>query len=399
MKTTCSILPNAFLFLLFCIGFSGHCDGSDDPDQLLDSYLETGSYEFVERIREGFPGSPHEKFCDAWEYMDANNDKSRDLSSELVSEHPDFAPGHFALGTVLAFGFKEYDESIAHLDRCIEIEPDFTEAYLNRGIAKIGTGDYHAAKEDFEYVLQQKRGFARAFLLRGIAENGLGDEEAMKADFEIGLQMDYRALSEIPGDLAEPAMNRAIEAAPDNAIYYFARGYLHFEKGNYRLASADFDKCIELVPGSSDFYKYSGASKMNIEDFTGGQKDLNYALSVNPDDPETYYFLAVLMNDFLKEPAIAREYMNYAIGLEKNSARFYYERSKAAYQMMDYQEARDDINRALLLDHRKGDYYVLRGYIKMKTGNDPDDFCADFRKAVEWGTAQNLKRVLKRSCK
>jgi tetratricopeptide (TPR) repeat protein len=381
------------------ITFTGSGFAQENPDQLLDSYLEYGTFEYSEKIRDDFKDTPHAKFCDAWEYIGANNEISKELAGTLVQDHPAFAPGYLALGTVLSSGYNDYDEAIKQFDKGIEIDPGIALAYLNRGIAKIGSGDNEGAIEDFDRVMKIKRGHAPAFLLRGIAHYNMGNEGSMKADFEIGLQLDYQALSTIPSDLAENAINKAIESAQDNAIYYYSRGYSAFSNGNYRSARADFTRCIELVPGSSDFYKYSGASKMHLEDFEGGQKDLNYALSVNPDDPEIYYFLGVLMNDFLKQPAMAQEYMNTAIGLDDSQASYYYERSKAAFKMLKFQEARDDVNRALQKDHTKGDFYALRGNIKMKTGRPVDDYCPDFRKARDWGTAYNLKRILRKTCK
>jgi tetratricopeptide (TPR) repeat protein len=370
-----------------------------NPDQLLEWFIETGSPEYAEKIRSDYPGSPHEMFCNAWEYLGANNEKSRELAEKMVSKHPNFVPGYLALGTVLSEGFGEYTGAVDQLSRGIEIAPEFVPTILYRGIARIGLEDYDGAKEDFNRVLNLKRGHARARILRGIANYRLGEEEAMKADFEIGLQLDFRILSTIPGDMADDAIGKAIESAPENALYFYARGYSYFTRGSYRLARADFTRCIELVPGSSDFYKYSGASKMNLDDYEGGQKDLNYALSINPDDPETYYYLGVLMNDFLDQPAMALEYMDLAIGLDESIAAYYYERAKAAYQMMNYREARDDVNLALQKDHTVGDYYALRGNIKMKTGRSSDDYCPDFHKAIEWGTTQNLKRILKKNCR
>ncbi len=398
MKTyqfpTLTVLIAVILFS----GFTGNCFCQKDPDQMLDWYLETGLLEYAENIGNDFKDSPHAKFCDAWEYLGANNEKSRELAGILVEDYPDFAPGYLVLGTVLSSGFKEYAEAVSHFDRGIDLDPQMALIYLNRGVSRLGLGENEAAKEDFDRVLELKRGNAMGFLLRGVADHRLGNEEAMKADFEIGLQLDYRALSAIPDNLAEEAMNKAIESAPENAIYYYARGYSYFVNGNYRSSRADFSKCIELVPGSSDFYKFSGASKMHMDDFEGSQKDLNYALSVNPDDPENYYYLGILMNDFLKQPAMAQEYMNHAINLDDSHAKYYYERSKAAFKMMNYQEARDDVNRAMQKDHTKGDYYALRGNIKMKTNRPAEDYCPDYKKAMEWGTSYNLKRIMKKTC-
>ncbi|MFC2098895.1 tetratricopeptide repeat protein [Bacteroidota bacterium] len=394
LSPTLRLILTAFLLSVITL----NAFSADDPDELLNLYLETGLKEFADQIRIGFPESPQAKFCDAWEYLDANNQKARDLSEAMVLDHPDYAPGYFMLGTVKTTGFKEYSEAISNFNQSIDILPDFMLSYQYRGIAKIGLGDFEGAKEDFEEVQKMKRGYGMGFLLRGIANHGLGDNEDMAADFEIGLQLDYMALSKIPGDMADDAINQAIEAAPENAIYFFARGYAYFMRGNYRLASQDFSKCIELVPGSSDFYKYSGASKMQFDDYEGGQKDLNFALSVNPDDPETYYYLGVLMNDHIKQPAMAREYLNNAIELDDYHARYFYERSKAAYKMLDYNEALEDINTAIQLDHRKGDFYALRGNIKINLGDKKDVYCPDFRKAIEWGTSYNLKRVMKKFC-
>ncbi len=378
--------------------FTGFCMGQDDPGQLLEWYLETGSADYAERIREEFPGTPQERFCNAWEYLGANNQMAREQAKLLVESYPGFAPGHFLMGTILSEGFEDYAEAVAWFDRGLEIDPEFMWSYLNRGIARIGMKDYTAAKEDFEQVLKLKRGFARGFLLRGVANYGLGNQEAMLADFEIGLQLDFMALSRIPGNLANDAVDRAIEVSQENAIFYYARGYARFVKGNYRAASSDFSKCTELVPGSSDFYKYSGASRMHLDDFEEAQKDLNYALSVNPDDPETYYFLGILMNDFLKQPAMAREYLNHAIRLDGSKGIYYFERARADYKLMNYEAARDDVNLALQLEHRKGDFYALRGNVKIKLGSPPEEACQDFKKAQEWGTAQNLKRIMKKSC-
>jgi tetratricopeptide (TPR) repeat protein len=376
-----------------------NCMGQPEPDQLLDRYLETGSMEHAEKIRDGYPGSVHEKTCDAWEYMGGNDEIAQELAEQLVNDHPDFARAHFVRGTVLLQGFQDYRGAINALDRSIEIDPSYMPSYLNRGIARIGIKEYESAKEDIEKVLEMKRGFAQGFLLRGVVNYELGQEEAMKADFEIGLQLDYKALAQIPGDFADKAIDKAIETAPDNAIFYYARGYARYLDGNYRSALSDFSTCIEIAPGSSDFYKYSGACRMHLNDYVGSQKELNYALSVNPDDPEIYYFLGSLNNDYLKQPAMAREYMNHAINLVDNVELYYFERSKAAYRMMNYQEARDDINKALLLDPTRGDFYAMRGNIKMKTGRPAEDYCPDFTKAVERGTSYNLKRILKRSCR
>ena len=112
------------LLVLFCGPNSGISMAQDDPGQLLKWYLETGSYEFSDKIRDEYPGSEYEVFCDAWDRVGANDEQARKLALKLSQDYPGFAPGHFVLGTVLVVGFKEYSAALAHFDRSLELDQD-----------------------------------------------------------------------------------------------------------------------------------------------------------------------------------------------------------------------------------------------------------------------------------
>ena len=368
-----------------------------DPEILLERYLATGDIQSMEDLKEQFPESAYHHFCDSYELMNINNNKAKELAEALIRDFPDFALGYFALGTIYGNGLKQYSTAIIQFNKSIDLDPEFPRSWLNRGMAKIGIKDFQGARADFDQAVSLKRGFALGYILRGVAHFGLDDTEAMLSDLEIGLQLDYTALShalEISGD----AVNTAIEMAPENVNYYFARGYAHFVDKNYRPALADFTTAVDMVAGSSEFLKYAGATKVYLEDAEGAQTDLNIALGINPDDPEIYYYLGILMNDIEEQYSRAFEYLSLAIELDDTHPEYYYERSKSSYHLLDQQAARDDINMALYLDHHSGDYYALRGQIKMKMGNNAEDYCYDFERALEWGTSYNLKRTMKKSC-
>ena len=123
MKIRPFLVPRAILLIVLFSGYfiSGAC--TDDPEQLLEWYLETGAFEYAEKIKNGFPGSPYDGFCDAWVYKGANNEMARELGAKLVKEHPEFAPGHFLMGTVLTTGFNKYREA-----------KDIFQFFLNRSV-------------------------------------------------------------------------------------------------------------------------------------------------------------------------------------------------------------------------------------------------------------------------
>ncbi len=368
-----------------------------DPEVLLEYYLETGDIRSMERIKEQFPGSGYHHFCDIYELLHVNNQKAKELAESLIRENPDFAPGYFVLGTIYGSGLGQYSTALIQFNKSIDLDPQFPIFWINRGIAKIELKDFQGAREDFNQAVTLKRGYALGYILRGVANYSLEDTDATLADLEIGLQLDYKALSNVL-EIAGDAVDKAIEMAPENVNYYFSRGYAHFANENYRPALADFTTAVNMVSGSSEFLKYAGATKVFLKDADGAQTDLNIALGINPDDPEIHYYLGILMNDIEEQSSRAFEYFNLAIELDDTNPMYFYQRSKSSYNLMDYQSARDDINMALYLDHHSGNYYALRGQIKMKMGNTAADFCYDFKRAVEWGTSYNLKRIMKKSC-
>ncbi len=368
-----------------------------DPEILLEHYLETGDTRSMEKIKGQYPESAYHHFCDSYDLLDIDNNKAKELAEALIREYPDFALGYFALGSIYGSGLGEYSTALIQFNKSIDLDPQFPISWLNRGIAKIRLKDFQGAKEDFDEAIKLKRGYALGYILRGVANYSLEDNDAMLSDLEIGLQLDFKALANVL-EIAGNAVNKAIEMAPENVNYYFSRGYAHFVDRNYRIALADFTTAVNMVSGSSDFLKYAGATKVFMEDANGAQTDLNIALGINPDDPETYYYLGILMNDIEEQPSKAFEYLNLAIELDDTNPLYFYQRSKSSYNLMDYQSARDDINMALYLDHHSGDYYAFRGQIKMKMENPAADFCYDFKRALEWGTSYNLKRIMKKSC-
>jgi tetratricopeptide (TPR) repeat protein len=383
--------------ILMQVSIMTHSQQSD-PEILLERYLETSDIESREAIKEQFPESAYHHFCDSYELLHVNDQKAKELAEALIRAHPDFALGYFALGTIYGNGLGQYSTAIIQFNKSIELDPDFPRSWLNRGMAKIGMKDYKGARMDFSQAVTIHRGYALGYILRGVTHYKLGDTDAMLSDLEIGLQLDFKALSRVL-DMAKEAVSKAIEMAPENVNYYFARGYAYFASQKYRAALADLKTAMNMVSGNSEFLKYSGATKIFLDDSEGAQTDLNMALGINPDDPEIYYYLGILMSDTEEQSAKAVEYFSLAIKLEDTNPLYYYNRSKSSYDLLDYQAARDDINMALYLDHHSGDSYALRGLIKMKMDGQAEDFCRDFKRALEWGTGYKLKGIMKKNCR
>jgi tetratricopeptide (TPR) repeat protein len=177
---------------------------------------------------------------------------------------------HFFKGVVFG-NTGQYDQAISELNKAIEMNPKFAEAYLNRGIVYAqAKGEYDQAISDFSKAIEIDPGDADAHLNRGLAYTiSKGQYDQAFADFNraIGidpkLPMAYRNRGlayRVKGqhDQAVVDFNKAIEINPKDSIAYINRGLVYQGKGQYDQAISDFNKAIEINPMDAEAYKNRG---------------------------------------------------------------------------------------------------------------------------------------------
>jgi tetratricopeptide (TPR) repeat protein len=365
----------------------------------LDSYLNNGDPVMVEKINTEAPNSKFDRFCEAYKLLDVDNQKGIMLSRKLVRDFPDFPEAYFAMGTFLINGTKQYDSALIYLDKAIELKPGFTSAWFNRGIGKINLKNYDGAKSDFNKILETEKGNTGAYIMRAVSDYMLQDYNSMLSDIEIALQMNPYILSDLYFIQVRKTIDKAIELAPENVNLYYARGYANYSSGYFRLAIHDFITAVNLVPGNSEYYKMLGASEIYVKDEPGAESDLKVAMGINPDDPEIYYYLGLHANDLLQQPEKSYEYLTQAIELDSLNSIYYYQRAWSSYNMYDYEMAIADIEKALELNGRNGDFYTLRALIVLDGGIEAEyNYCEDFRTAEKLGTSYKVDKYIRKYC-
>ena len=73
--------------------------------------------------------------------------------------------------------------AIKDYDKALELNPDYANAYYNRGVAKGKLGDYKGAIEDFDKAIALNPNYADAYYNRGLARRDLGDHKGAEEDF------------------------------------------------------------------------------------------------------------------------------------------------------------------------------------------------------------------------
>ncbi|MFM9161191.1 MAG: tetratricopeptide repeat protein, partial [Dolichospermum sp.] len=75
-----------------------------------------------------------------------------------------------------------YKVAIAEYTQAIKIDPNYAEAYYNRGKSREKLGDYEGAIVDYTQVIKIDPNYIDAYFMRGDIRSKLGDNEGAIAD-------------------------------------------------------------------------------------------------------------------------------------------------------------------------------------------------------------------------
>ena len=92
---------------------------------------------------------------------------------------------------------QSYTGDVVNIERAVQVDSRFLEAYFNRGLAKAAIEDFRGAIEDFTSALQVDPDFMKALYSRGNARYDLGDREGACADWEKAAELGFSLAIEL----------------------------------------------------------------------------------------------------------------------------------------------------------------------------------------------------------
>ncbi|MDG2397085.1 MAG: tetratricopeptide repeat protein [Flavobacteriaceae bacterium] len=150
---------------------------------------------------------------------------------------------------------KDYIGAINEYSKALNMKPDYTYAYNNRGFLKYQLKDYNGAISDYSKVIDIDPAYPIAYYNRALAKKNLKDY--------------YGALNDY---------NNAIKLRPDYAIAYNNRGNIKFNLKDYRGAIMDYTNAIRFKSkGPVKIFTNRGVSKELLGDLKGACSDWKVA--------------------------------------------------------------------------------------------------------------------------
>jgi tetratricopeptide (TPR) repeat protein len=310
------------------------------------------------------------------------------LSAPALGED---AHDHFVCGQ-MAWNLGFSKEAITEFTRALEMNSNYAEAYLYRGMAKATASDLTNALADFNKAIEISPVMAEAYSGRAYARQARGDLAGALADYSraIDLKSDSaepyggrararQAKGDLDGALGD--YDRAIELQPYFAEVYVGRGSVKRTKGDLDGALADYTKAVELKPDLAEAYKIRGNIKLEKGDMAEATGDLPQAsLSLRIAKGE--------MGDFTN--ALAD--FSQAIKLNPADAEAYHTRGFLYYELRSFTNALADFHKACEMDpedqtHSHFGLWLVRARLgEQKAANEELQTCLAKRKA---GTSED----------
>jgi len=239
----------------------------------------------------------------------------------------------------------DFTGAIADYSEAIHLNPNYANAYNNRGLARVQLGDKQQAISDYNQALQTDPKLALAYYNRGSARADLGDPQGAIGDYDQALQID-----------------------PNLALAYNNRGLAHAQLGDKQKAIDDYNKALQTDPNLSLAYYNRGGVRAESGDKQGAIDDYNQALRIDPNLAVAYNNRGLVRAESGDKQKAIDDY-NQALRINPNLAVAYNNRGLVRAQLGDKQKAIDDYNQALRIDPNLALAYNNRGSARAELGH------------------------------
>ena len=183
---------------------------------------------------------------------------------------------------------------------------------------------------------------------------------------------------------------------------YKTRGFLAYERGDYKDAITDYDIAIDKNPNYAEAYYWRGLVKRRLKrPYEAAIADYSHAIRLNSNYAEAYYERGASKYN-LKQYEEAINDLNETVRLKPDYVKAYYARGRVKYYLEQYEEAIVDYSHAIRLDPKHSGAYYRRAIVKYRLRRYEEaivDFNDEIRLNPDYGDAYYWRGLSKKHLK
>ena len=285
-----------------------------------------------------------------------------ELIGKAIEVNPNYANAYSNRGAALK-ELKRLEEANASFDKAIAIKPDYADAYSNRGAVLQDLKRLEEALASYDRAIEIKPDYADAYLNRGRVLKELKRLEEANASFDkaIAIKPDYAEahfnLGAVLQDLkrleeALASYERAIEIKPDYADAYLNRGLALKELKRVEEALACYDRTIAIKPDYAEAYSNRGLALQELKRLEEALASYDRAIEIKPEYAGAYLNRGLVLQE-LKRLEEALVSYDRIIAIKPDYAEAYSNRGAVLQDLKRLEEALASFDRAITI---KPDY-------------------------------------------
>ncbi len=263
-----------------------------------------------------------EKLLKNEKYKEANQLVDKELASA-----PNDAALNYLKWRASSKSGMDVKERFRYLNRAIELDSAYSEAYTSRGSFYMQLLKFDDAKEDIDAAIK----FANTDSLLLHARLLLAAYYTDTRQFQQAVDVNLRILKDDslnPGALNNLAMgyqdlgemNKALEVlykveklAPDAGYVVINIGFVLTKTEDYKKAISYFDKAEKMAKNEPLVYSNRAYAKYHVKDYGGAMADINKSIKLFPTNSYAYWVRALIYLD-QKNTDKACDDLNTALG-------------------------------------------------------------------------------------
>jgi len=187
-----------------------------------------------------------------------------------------------------------YEDAIAYFSQAMQMDPNYSEYYNDRGAVYLKMNRLHDAERDYLRAIELSPPYAEVWTNLGQCYREMERMDDAARAYSRALDLDpggtlalvgradaHAALDR--GELALADYDRALALEPEQPLVLASRAIVHYDAGHLHEALADLDAAVTLAPELGELYQNRAVALQELGRGDEAARDLSTYLQLCPD--------------------------------------------------------------------------------------------------------------------